>query len=94
MKAKLLVAVALSIGVFAAALAEPRAGDTGRTIFVERCSSCHNALGDKPLSHGLPLSERRLSLPQIRSSVNSRLSSLSPNDQRAVALYIEGIVRH
>jgi len=71
----------------------PRAGDVGRTIFMERCASCHAERGDKPLSKGLPLSERRLSMEQIQDTVNSRLSGSSDADKRAVALYIAGIVK-
>jgi mono/diheme cytochrome c family protein len=60
----------------------------GRKLFVERCASCHAEKGDKPLKSGLPLSERKLEYAVIEKSVKGRLKDRTPEEQRAVALYI------
>jgi mono/diheme cytochrome c family protein len=93
----LLLALGLAAVAVGAASAPNARGDTtaaqGRELFVERCSSCHNEKGDKPLRTGPPLSERRLSRERIADTVKGRLSSATAEQQRAVALYIESIVK-
>ena len=50
-----------------------RLAGVGKALFVARCSSCHGERGDKPLSSGPPLSERKLSSEEIAKTVSSRL---------------------
>ena len=61
-------------------------------MFVERCSSCHNERGDKPLATGLPLSQRKLDNAVVERAVRGRLKSNTADQQRAVALYIESLL--
>ena len=60
----------------------------GKKLFVERCASCHNERGDKPLKTGLPLIERELSDEQLARVVSGRLKNSPDEDKRAVTLYI------
>ena len=62
--------------------------ETGKKVFVERCSSCHNERGDKALSSGAPLSERSLTDEQLARAVAGRLKQSPQEEKRAVALYI------
>ena len=43
----------------------------GRKLFVERCSRCHGERGEKPLSTGLPLSQRKLMPKQLARRVKA-----------------------
>jgi mono/diheme cytochrome c family protein len=60
----------------------------GREIFLERCASCHNESGDKPLKTGAPLNERGLSTDVIAQAVNGRLRDRTEDELRAVTMYI------
>ncbi len=64
----------------------------GRDLFVERCSSCHNDRGDKPLSGGLPLNQRKLSRETIERNINGRFKKATDERRRAVVLYIESFL--
>ena len=66
-----------------------RLPDVGRKLFVERCSRCHGERGEKSLSTGLPLSQRKLMPEQLARSVNGRLQDCTEEQRRAVQLYIE-----
>ena len=66
-----------------------RLPDVGRKLFVERCSRCHGERGEKSLSTGLPLSQRKLMPEQLVRSVKGRLQDSTEEDRRAVQLYIE-----
>jgi mono/diheme cytochrome c family protein len=61
----------------------------GKDLFVARCASCHNERGDKPLEHGLPLNQRKLSREVIERNINGRFKSATAEQRRAVVLYIE-----
>ena len=65
----------------------------GKEIFIARCASCHNERGDKPLSSGLPLNERKLSPEKIQRAAGGRLSGGSDEEKQAVALYIESFMK-
>jgi len=67
--------------------------ETGRKVFVERCSSCHAERGDKPLSTGVPLSDRSLTDEQLDRAVSGRLKGSPQEEKRAVALYIRSLQR-
>ena len=64
----------------------------GKTIFVEKCGKCHNERGDKELSSGKPLGERRLGTDTIAKAVNGRLSKGTEEERRAVTLYIASLM--
>jgi mono/diheme cytochrome c family protein len=64
----------------------------GRKLFVERCSPCHGERGEKPLSTGLPLSQRKLMPEQLARSVKGRLQDCTEEQRRAVQLYIESFL--
>jgi mono/diheme cytochrome c family protein len=62
---------------------------TGKRLFVERCASCHDERGDKPLASGPPLNERPLARKTIEKAVNGRFRNKTDEEKRAVLLYIE-----
>ena len=64
----------------------------GKDLFVERCAKCHNERGDKPLSSGAPLNQRKLSREVIERNVTGRFKSATEEQRRAVALYIESFL--
>ncbi len=64
----------------------------GKELFVGRCASCHNERGDKALEHGPPLSQRKLTREVIERNVSGRFKSATPEQRRAVALYIESFL--
>ena len=66
---------------------------TGKELFVEQCSRCHNERGDKPLKTGLPLNERGLSTEVIARAVSGRLRDRTEDDRRAVTLYISSLMK-
>jgi mono/diheme cytochrome c family protein len=65
----------------------------GKEIFVEKCAKCHNESGDKPLSSGPPLNERRLASGAIARAVGGRLKDRTDEDRRAVTLYISSLMK-
>ncbi len=65
----------------------------GREIFLERCASCHNEGGDKPLKTGAPLKERALSTEVIAQAVSGRLRDRTEDERRAVTLYISNLMK-
>jgi len=65
----------------------------GKEIFHERCASCHNEGGDKPLKTGAPLNERGLSAEVIAQAVNGRLRDRAEDERRAVTLYISSLMK-
>ena len=64
----------------------------GRKLFVARCSRCHGERGEKSLSTGLPLSQRKLMPEQLARSVEGRLQDSTEEQRRAVQLYIESFL--
>jgi mono/diheme cytochrome c family protein len=65
----------------------------GKEIFLERCASCHNESGDKPLKTGAPLNERGLSTEVIAQAVNGRLRDRTEDERGAVTLYISSLMK-
>ena len=65
----------------------------GKEIFLERCASCHNESGDKPLKTGAPLNERGLSMKVIAKAVNGSLRDRAEDERRAVTLYISSLMK-
>lgn len=65
----------------------------GKKIFVERCASCHNERGDKPLSSSLPLNERKLTREEIARNAAGRLRGRIDEEKLAVTLYIESFMK-
>ena len=65
----------------------------GKEIFLERCASCHNERGDKPLKTGAPLNERGLSADVIARAVSGRLRDRTEDERRAVTLYISSLMK-
>ena len=64
----------------------------GKKLFVQRCARCHGERGEKSLSTGLPLSQRKLMPEQLARSVKGRLQDSTEEDRRAVQLYIESFL--
>jgi mono/diheme cytochrome c family protein len=65
----------------------------GKRIFVEKCARCHAEAGDKPLQSGLPLNQRDLSAQDITKFVSGRLKDAPDEEKRAVALYVQSIMK-
>ncbi len=65
----------------------------GKKLFVDRCARCHDERGDKPLSSGLPLSERGLSDADITRTVAGRFKDAPDGQKRAVALYVGSLMK-
>jgi mono/diheme cytochrome c family protein len=65
----------------------------GKKFFVERCASCHDERGDKPLSSGPPLAQRDLSAEDLARLVSGRLKDATDEQKRAVALYISSFMK-
>lgn len=65
----------------------------GKTLFLERCASCHNERGEKPLPDGPPLNERALARETIQKAVNGRFRNKSDEEKLGVVLYIESLRR-
>lgn len=76
-----------------AAPAREKALELGRRLFLERCASCHNERGDKPLADGPPLNRRKLSREVIERNVAGRLKQATEEEKRAVTLYIESLMK-
>ncbi len=68
------------------------AGTAGKKLFVERCAKCHDERGDKPLSTGLPLSQRELFGEKLARAVSGRLKNAPDEDKRAVTLYVSSFM--
>lgn len=66
----------------------------GKRIFVERCASCHDDRGGKPLKSGPPLNERGLSTDVIARAVSGRLRDRTEDDRRSVTLYIASFMKN
>ena len=64
----------------------------GKKLFVQRCARCHGERGEKPLSTGLPLCQRKLMPEPLARSVKDRLQDSTEEDRRAVQLYIESFL--
>lgn len=64
----------------------------GKKLFVERCAKCHDERGDKPLTTGLPLSQRELSAEELTRIVSGRLKNSPDDDKHAVTLYISTLL--
>ena len=64
----------------------------GKKLFVERCAKCHDERGDKPLSPGLPLSQRELFGEKLARAVSGRLKNAPDEDKRAVTLYVSSFM--
>jgi len=64
----------------------------GKKLFVQRCARCHGERGEKPLSTGLPLSQRKLMPEHLAQSVKGRLQDSTEEQRQAVQLYIESFL--
>ena len=72
---------------------QERALARGKQIFVAKCASCHAEAGDKPLQSGPPLNLRELSAEDITKFVSGRLKDSPDEEKRAVALYVQSIMK-
>ena len=87
------IALFVAVAALAFGATDDKLMENGKALFVERCSSCHAERGDKPLSTGLPLSERSLTDAQLARAVAGRLKSAPAEDKRAVQLYIRSFLK-
>ncbi|MGH9532061.1 MAG: c-type cytochrome [Terriglobales bacterium] len=65
----------------------------GRELFFERCGSCHDADGSKPMADGPPLSQRRVPEEKVSRVVDSRFKKATEEQRRAVKLHINKFMK-
>jgi len=65
----------------------------GRELFFERCGSCHDADGSKPMADGPPLNQRRVPEEKVSRVVDSRFKKATEEQRRAVKLHINTFMK-
>jgi mono/diheme cytochrome c family protein len=65
----------------------------GKELFMAECARCHDERGDKALKTGPPMNERGPSTDEIARAVNGRLRDKTPEERRAVTLYISSLIK-
>ncbi len=65
----------------------------GRELFFERCGSCHDADGSKPMADGPPLNQRKVPEERVSRVVNSRFKKATDEQRRAVKLHINSFMK-
>jgi mono/diheme cytochrome c family protein len=63
--------------------------DLGKQVFTSRCGKCHDADASKKLADGSTLLSRLAASKDPKALLGTRLKSLSPEDARGVAFYVE-----
>jgi mono/diheme cytochrome c family protein len=66
--------------------------EQGRQVFTEKCGKCHDADAAKKLPDGSTLLERLAARQDPQAKLATRLKSMSDQDARGVALYMEGLL--
>ncbi len=64
----------------------------GRSAFTARCGSCHDANAAKQLPDGTTLLARLAGRKDPQAKLATRLKSMSEQDARGVALYMEDLI--
>src|SRR5262249_60992368 len=64
----------------------------GRSVFTARCGSCHDANAAKQLPDGTTLLARLAARKDPQARLATRLKSMSEQDARGVALYMEELI--
>jgi mono/diheme cytochrome c family protein len=65
----------------------------GRELFFERCGSCHDADGSKPMADGPPLNQRKVPEEKVSRVVDSRFKRATEEQRRAVKLHINTFMK-
>ncbi len=65
----------------------------GRELFFQKCGSCHDADGSKPMSDGPPLNERKVPEEKVSRVVDSRFKKATEEERRAVKLHINHFMK-
>jgi mono/diheme cytochrome c family protein len=63
--------------------------DLGKQVFTNRCGKCHDADASKKLADGSTLLSRLAASKDPKALLGTRLKSMSPEDARGVAFYVE-----
>jgi mono/diheme cytochrome c family protein len=63
--------------------------ELGKQVFTNRCGKCHDADASKKLADGSTLLSRLAASKDPKALLGTRLKSMSPEDARGVALYVE-----
>lgn len=71
--------------------AEASLRDSGKQVFTARCGKCHDADASKKLADGSTLLSRLAASKDPKALLGTRLKSMSPEDARGVALYVEDL---
>jgi len=65
----------------------------GRELFLERCGSCHDADGSKPMADGPPLNQRKVPEEKVSRVVDSRFKKATEEQRKAVKLHINSFMK-
>ena len=65
----------------------------GSELFFERCGSCHDADGSKPMADGPPLNQRKVPEEKVSHVVDSRFKKATEEQRRAVKLHINNFMK-
>jgi mono/diheme cytochrome c family protein len=66
--------------------------EQGKQVFTGRCGKCHDADATKKLPDGTTLLERLAASKDPKALLATRLKSMSEQDGRGVALYMEDLL--
>jgi mono/diheme cytochrome c family protein len=66
--------------------------EQGRQVFTEKCGKCHDADAAKKLPDGSSLLGRLAARKDPQAKLSTRLKSMSDQDARGVALYMEDLL--
>jgi mono/diheme cytochrome c family protein len=66
--------------------------EQGRLVFTDKCGKCHDADAAKKLPDGSTLLGRLAARKDPQAKLATRLKSMSEQDARGVALYMEGLL--
>lgn len=66
--------------------------EQGKQVFANKCAQCHAADAFRKLPDGTTLLTRLAASKDAKALLSTRLKSMSEQDARAVALYVEGLL--
>jgi mono/diheme cytochrome c family protein len=66
--------------------------ERGKQVFTDKCAQCHDADAARKLPDGTTLLGRLAASSDARVRLATRLNKMSPDDHRAVVLYVEELI--
>jgi mono/diheme cytochrome c family protein len=71
---------------------DPALREQGKQVFASKCARCHDADASRKLPDGTTLLTRLTASKDPKALLATRLKSMSEQDGRAVAVYMEGLL--